>query len=96
MFLIWVILLDAFCQQMYMQDFQDFKVTILFISVELINMELQPRLKPFKKEKLQNKSVITIIRYIRVSMSGLILDLITLEELVQNGILKFVSKFSWT
>lgn len=95
MSLIWVISLDVFCQQMFMQDFQDFKATIPFTFVELINMELQLRLRLFNKEKLQKKFVITIMKSIRESMNGLILDSITLGELVQNGIQKFANKFSW-
>jgi hypothetical protein len=75
-----------------MLDSKDFKETMYFIFVVLISMVLQPKLRHYNKIKLQNKFVISTIRFIKMSMTGLTLVLIILEGQVLNGIPKYAKK----
>lgn len=78
-----------------MPDTKDCKERMYYIYVEQINMEQQPKLKPYKKRKHPKKFVIIIIIFIKTCINGSISVLIILEEQVQIGTLKYVNKFSW-
>lgn len=94
MFLIWVILLGVFCQPMFMPDSKDCKEIMSYMYVVLINMEQPQKLRHFNKKRHLNKFVTITMPFIEKFMSGSISGLIILVELVLNGMLKFVNKFS--
>jgi hypothetical protein len=75
------------------QDSKNFKVKILSTSVVLMNMVQLLKSKPWNKKRLLNKFAIIIIKFMLISINGLILALISLEEHQLIGILKFVNKY---
>ena len=73
---------------------KDSKEITFSMFVELINMELRLSLRHFNRKRRLKRFVISIMGYIRMCMSGLILALIILGGRVLSGMRKFVSKFS--
>jgi hypothetical protein len=67
---------------------------MFYMCVELTNMVQQLKSKLFSRRKPLRRSVITIIKFTKMFISGSILDLTILEEQVLNGMLKSVNKFS--
>ena len=93
-FLTLVILLVAYYLLTCMLGLNDCKETMCYIYVVLTNTEQQPKLKLCRKKRHHRKFVIIIILFIKMSTSGLILDLTILEEQALNGTQKFANKYS--
>lgn len=58
-----------------------------------MNMVQQLKSKLWNKKRLLNKFVIIIIKFMLISINGLILALISLEEPQLIGILEFVNRY---
>ena len=58
-----------------------------------MNMVQQLKSKPWNRKRLLNKFVIIIIKFMLISINGLILALISLEEPQLIGILEFVNRY---
>lgn len=87
---IWETLSVVFFQLMFIPVSKNCKELMYFIFVELMNMVQQHRSRHYNKKRHQDKFATFITKFMHLFINGLILDLIILEELQHNGILKFV------